>query len=102
MTDPKKRLEQLIENWYEEDVYWGGGDSPDGDYIPGRPHEDNYKTLANQILKEFVHKDNLPNETAILDLIDMYIYGSALNTLDPFKRKIACAKAIRELTEGKK
>jgi len=76
MTDSKKRLEEIINNITHH---------------KGSMLEPVDRKIANQILKEFVHKDNLPSESEILNCFIIKLSSD-------FK----IAKAIRKLIEGKK
>ena len=103
MTDSKKRLKEILKK-----ILWF---SP---YDTNRESK-NAKQLdktTTEILKEFVHKDNLPSIKEIGNLIlkellktDEYVDGDNIDTsviIDgDFDLKII-AIAIRELIEGKK
>lgn len=64
------------------------------------------KDLSSDILKEFVHKDNLPNVEKIIQLTDVIrnCSGDGLDygTLRTLKMIDDEAKAIQKLIEGKK
>lgn len=86
MINSKKRLEEIL-----NEIGYG---------IPFAKNDDNIditgKSLAiTKILKEFVHKDNLPNFTEI----DKELY--LLFNLDADLRQ-EISKTIRKLIEGKK
>ena len=84
MIDPKKRLEEILNEYYDID-----GEIPSIDH----------QALLNEILKEFVHKDNLPSVEEIYKIVDCHIF--AKNTQEGMDKK-RLTKVIRKLIEGKK
>lgn len=99
MINPKKKLKEIIKKMLEMPEFIA-------------PDRYNINQTTTEILKEFVHKDNLPSVEEIGNFIlkelrktDEYVGGDNINytvCLDgEFDLKLI-AKAIRRLIEGNK
>lgn len=97
MIDPKKRLEEILNELI--DVYEVSGFL----LVPDK--------YLDKILKEFVHKDNLPTKTDIVTLIVDKMARYRTDKRFKFNARMSgknwtlanwLAKAIRKLIEGKK
>jgi len=91
MTDSKKRLEEILKEFYT--------------HIAG---VDDYgckdcRKIAEKILKEFVYKDNLPSEDEYAKSLYNYLKHTKIKyLLNGWVDCIPLAEIIRKLIEGKK
>ena len=95
MTDPKKRLEEILYKKfgmdYLKDIHTGESIDMTCEIIE----------TAQSIDKEFVHKNNLPNEIEIEDFLEKN-WNHLFSPEENFVGRLIFTHAIRKLIEGKK